>query len=110
VRGPADLKPSTGAGSTLHDGRLRPAGLYRCAADDTKLARYRQEAIVSEPIEATISEALREVYDPCCKDKGISVVDVGLLHHAELDGTASEPSTDDWIRPPWGMPLCQMPL
>ena len=41
---------------------------------------------MSEPIEAIISEALRDVYDPCCKDKGISVVDMGLLHHAELDG------------------------
>ena len=41
---------------------------------------------MTEPIEAIISEALRDVYDPCCKDKGISVVDMGLLHHAELDG------------------------
>ena len=41
---------------------------------------------MSEPIEAIISEALRDVYDPCCKDKGISVVDMGLLHRAELDG------------------------
>ena len=31
---------------------------------------------MSEPIVATISEALREVYDPCCKDMGISVVDM----------------------------------
>ena len=38
--------------------------------------------IVREPIEAIISEALRDVYDPCCKDKGISVVDMGLLHRA----------------------------
>jgi metal-sulfur cluster biosynthetic enzyme len=48
--------------------------------------RIGRRRIVGEPIEATISEALREVYDPCCKDKGISVVDMGLLHHAELDG------------------------
>jgi metal-sulfur cluster biosynthetic enzyme len=47
---------------------------------------YPQEGTVSEPIEAMISEALREVYDPCCKDKGISVVDMGLLHRAELNG------------------------
>lgn len=25
-------------------------------------------------------EALSEVYDPCCREKGISVVDMGLLH------------------------------
>jgi metal-sulfur cluster biosynthetic enzyme len=48
--------------------------------------RIGRRRIVSEPIEAIISEALRDVYDPCCKDKGISVVDMGLLHHAELDG------------------------
>ena len=24
--------------------------------------------------------ALRGVYDPCCRDKGVSVVDMGLLH------------------------------
>ena len=26
---------------------------------------------MGEPIEAIISEALRDVYDPCCKDKVI---------------------------------------
>lgn len=25
-------------------------------------------------------DALSEVYDPCCREKGISVVDMGLLH------------------------------
>jgi metal-sulfur cluster biosynthetic enzyme len=41
---------------------------------------------VSQPrVEAAISEALREVYDPCCREKGISVVDMGLLHRAEVD-------------------------
>jgi metal-sulfur cluster biosynthetic enzyme len=48
--------------------------------------RICRRRIVSEPIEAIISDALRDVYDPCCKDKGISVVDMGLLHRAELDG------------------------
>ena len=32
---------------------------------------------------------LSEVYDPCCRDKGISVVDMGLLHHAEIDDGAA---------------------
>jgi metal-sulfur cluster biosynthetic enzyme len=41
---------------------------------------------VGEYVDTTISDALREVYDPCCKEKGISVVDMGLLHRAELDG------------------------
>ena len=45
---------------------------------------------MSEPIEAIISEALRAVYDPCCREKGISVVDMGLLRSvAEIDGGAA---------------------
>ncbi|MGH3208462.1 MAG: metal-sulfur cluster assembly factor [Trebonia sp.] len=36
-----------------------------------------------------ITQALRGVYDPCCRDKGISVVDMGLLHRAGIsDGVA----------------------
>lgn len=39
---------------------------------------------------ARVDEAVRDVlsgvYDPCCRDKGISVVDMGLLHRAEIDG------------------------
>lgn len=42
---------------------------------------------------ATIDDSLREVlsgvYDPCCRDKGISVVDMGLLHRAEIDDGAA---------------------
>lgn len=33
-----------------------------------------------------VVDALREVYDPCCKEKGISVVDMGLLHAVAVDG------------------------
>ncbi len=33
-----------------------------------------------------VVEALRTVYDPCCEDKGISVVDMGLVRAVELDG------------------------
>jgi metal-sulfur cluster biosynthetic enzyme len=29
--------------------------------------------------------ALSEVYDPCCRDKGISVVDMGLVRSVALD-------------------------
>jgi metal-sulfur cluster biosynthetic enzyme len=33
-------------------------------------------------------DALADVYDPCCQEKGISVVDMGLVRsvHAERDG------------------------
>jgi metal-sulfur cluster biosynthetic enzyme len=37
-------------------------------------------------IDPSVRAALRDVYDPCCRDKGISVVDMGLLHRAEVDG------------------------
>lgn len=33
-----------------------------------------------------IVEALRGVADPCCRERGISVVDMGLLHEVRLDG------------------------
>lgn len=36
-------------------------------------------------------DALRAVIDPCCKERGISVVDMGLIEQVDLtdDGTAS---------------------
>lgn len=37
-------------------------------------------------IDTSLREALSGVYDPCCRDKGISVVDMGLLHRAEIEG------------------------
>jgi metal-sulfur cluster biosynthetic enzyme len=34
-------------------------------------------------------DALADVYDPCCQEKGISVVDMGLLHRVSVsDGRA----------------------
>jgi metal-sulfur cluster biosynthetic enzyme len=40
-------------------------------------------------VDPVITQALRGVYDPCCRDKGISVVDMGLLHRARVaDGVA----------------------
>jgi metal-sulfur cluster biosynthetic enzyme len=41
-----------------------------------------------EVIDPSVRDALSEVYDPCCRDKGISVVDMGLLHRAEIDDGA----------------------
>jgi metal-sulfur cluster biosynthetic enzyme len=34
-----------------------------------------------------VVDALSGVYDPCCREKGISVVDMGLLRSVSLDGT-----------------------
>lgn len=30
--------------------------------------------------------ALRDCYDPCCRDRGISVVDMGLIKDVRIDG------------------------
>jgi metal-sulfur cluster biosynthetic enzyme len=32
-----------------------------------------------------VLEALRDVYDPCCREKGVSVVDMGLVRAATAD-------------------------
>jgi metal-sulfur cluster biosynthetic enzyme len=31
--------------------------------------------------------ALREVYDPCCADRGISIVDMGVVEDVRVDGS-----------------------
>jgi metal-sulfur cluster biosynthetic enzyme len=31
-------------------------------------------------------DALADVYDPCCREKGISVIDMGLLHRVSVAG------------------------
>ena len=36
-------------------------------------------------VHPAVAGVLRQVYDPCCRDKGISVVDMGLLHRAGID-------------------------
>jgi metal-sulfur cluster biosynthetic enzyme len=33
-----------------------------------------------------VMEALASVYDPCCQEKGLSVVDMGLVRKVDLDG------------------------
>jgi len=40
----------------------------------------------SPEVDPAVTAALRGVFDPCCRDKGISVVDMGLLHRAEIAG------------------------
>jgi metal-sulfur cluster biosynthetic enzyme len=41
----------------------------------------------SADIPGPVLDALTDVYDPCCREKGISVVDMGLLRSATLQGT-----------------------
>jgi metal-sulfur cluster biosynthetic enzyme len=33
-----------------------------------------------------VREALRDVYDPCCADRGISIVDMGVVEDVRVDG------------------------
>jgi metal-sulfur cluster biosynthetic enzyme len=37
-------------------------------------------------IRTAIMDALRSVHDPCCQEKGISVVDMGLVRSVAVDG------------------------
>ena len=39
------------------------------------------------PDRADVLEALRDVYDPCFADRGISIVDMGVVEDVRLDGS-----------------------
>jgi metal-sulfur cluster biosynthetic enzyme len=39
---------------------------------------------------AGLMDALREVYDPCCADRGINIVDMGVVEDVRLDGAHVE--------------------
>jgi metal-sulfur cluster biosynthetic enzyme len=42
---------------------------------------------VRAPDRDALLEALRDVYDPCCADRGISIVDMGVVDDVRVDGT-----------------------
>ena len=37
-----------------------------------------------------VLQALKEVYDPCCADRGISIVDMGVVEDVRVDGSRVE--------------------
>lgn len=37
--------------------------------------------------EAAIMRALSDVYDPCCAERGLSVVDMGLVEDVQIEGS-----------------------
>ncbi len=39
------------------------------------------------PDRAALLAALGEVYDPCCADRGISIVDMGVVEDVRLEGS-----------------------
>ena len=47
----------------------------------------RQGATISP---AEVREALRDVYDPCCADRGISIVDMGVVEDVRVLGAHVE--------------------
>lgn len=49
----------------------------------------RESAVtgVHSPTEAEVMGVLRQCYDPCCKEKGISVVDMGLIESIAVNGS-----------------------
>jgi len=42
------------------------------------------------PERTAIVEALGDVYDPCCADRGISIVDMGVVEDVRVDGSRVE--------------------
>jgi metal-sulfur cluster biosynthetic enzyme len=38
------------------------------------------------PDPGAIVDALRDVYDPCCADRGVSIVDMGVVEDVRVDG------------------------
>jgi metal-sulfur cluster biosynthetic enzyme len=38
------------------------------------------------PDRAALIEALRDVHDPCCADRGISIVDMGVVEDVHVEG------------------------
>ncbi len=37
------------------------------------------------PDRAAVLEALRACYDPCCRERGVSIVDLGLIHDVRVE-------------------------
>jgi metal-sulfur cluster biosynthetic enzyme len=52
------------------------------------MAEGRKEATMvgQPPTEEAVFGALRQCYDPCCREKGISVVDMGLIESVAVAG------------------------
>jgi len=48
------------------------------------------QARAAQPdVSAAVVEALRSVYDPCCREQGISVVDMGLIDSVSFEDGAA---------------------
>ena len=43
-------------------------------------------ALMTQPVPDWAARALSTVFDPCCREKGISIVDMGLLRSVDVRG------------------------
>ncbi len=43
--------------------------------------------VTEAPTKDRLMEALRDVYDPCCQDRGISIVDMGVVEGVHVEGS-----------------------
>jgi metal-sulfur cluster biosynthetic enzyme len=43
--------------------------------------------VTGQPTRDEVIEALRDVYDPCCEDRGISIVDMGVVEDVSVEGS-----------------------
>jgi metal-sulfur cluster biosynthetic enzyme len=51
--------------------------------------KLKEDTAVNEaraPDREQIVDALRDVYDPCCADRGVSIVDMGVVEDVRVDG------------------------
>lgn len=48
---------------------------------------YLAPPLPALPTVACIREALETVYDPCCRERELSVLDMGLIDSIDLDGS-----------------------
>jgi metal-sulfur cluster biosynthetic enzyme len=65
--------------------RPRPLDAVHPVAQGEESDSTQSEATMAD-VPGRILAALRDVYDPCCEEKGISVVDMGLVRSVDLDG------------------------
>jgi metal-sulfur cluster biosynthetic enzyme len=52
-------------------------------------------------VRRTIVDALRDVHDPCCAERGISVVDMGLIDEIHVDGDGDGATVDLVLTSGW---------
>ena len=84
ARGPRRLLPRPRVGRARRARPGRRPGARHAHHRLSSRHRPREAPVTQDP--ATITAALREVYDPCCADRGISIVDMGVVEDVRVTG------------------------